>query len=170
MSVARDSLALQYCVGCDTLITPSATDGCSHQRCFECCQRLPLLCVTHLRQSGESSSVSEHGSGVVVAELEHGLLLIQVTRGDGLHYSGIIATDESTLLDVTPLPASPLLSTMLEAPVQSAASASVVEASNVVSAPAKRRYVKSGIYSKKNRAALLPTATTDVFVDLSSND
>ena len=95
---------------------------------------------------------------MVVAELEHGLLLVQVTRDDGLQYSGVLAADECTLLDIAPLPTPPLLSAVVETPVRPAAPDPPVSAADGVTAHVKRSYVKSGIYSKKNRTAAQPAA------------
>ena len=145
-------MLLQCCLGCDTLILPSPTTNCSHQRCIDCCQRLPLPCVLHTRAAEGISTDSELCNGVVVADLGHGRLLVQATRGDGLQYTGVLSTDESTLLDITPLPASPLLSTITEMPSPTSASPPWLSSADAISTPAKRRYVRSGIYSKKNRA------------------
>ena len=91
---------------------------------------------------------------MVVSELDGGLLLVRVTRGDGLQYSGLLATDDSVLLEVTPLPATSLLCVEVDAPPQHAASVLPPLVSEAASPANKRRYVKSGIYSKKNRLAL----------------
>ena len=158
LNSARDQQPLHNCLGCNALIFASSSNSCSHQRCLDCCQRLPLPCLSHPRQAVDSPSLSEHAHGVVVAELEHGLLLVQVTRDDGLHYSGLLATDESILVDVTPLPSPPLLSDVVDAPVSAATStsASAVGVTDSGVAPVKRKYVRSGIYSKKIKVACRP--------------
>lgn len=90
-----------------------------------------------------------------MAELENGMLLVQVTRADGLQYSGVLASDNSALLDITSLSAPPLLPTVDTAVESASASPSLTSSSDVVSVRSKRSYVKSGIYSKKNKVPLL---------------